>query len=392
MIARIKKHVRIFIIAFILTAVFLLFQEHIKPVEFMHFKIYDMLMRVKHQFKRPPNAIKEIVIIAIDNNTVGKMPYRWPYPRSVFASVIKNLTLSDAKVIAFDFLFLGKSENPEEDQILASALENNNKVILATTIDEKGALSIRSTYVLRRKVPSGIVTKFQDRDGIIRRGLTYLVNDDVPPKAFLTWEMVILKKAEGLGIEPVKGDESLLAIKNDRCEKWTVPVSPDTKSFAIDFSANTNDFNSISLYDAYKGTFDPALVKDKIVMIGFVSPLLGDVHNTALGWMPGVILNANAFMTLYARDFISDSSPGIEGLLIILGVIFSLMMVLFFDIKIAAIIIAAEILVFYLVSYALLTMGYVWNYFLFPFCIGLFPFLSKKVYSLIWQRKKFYWT
>lgn len=392
MAARIKKHARIIIIGFLLTAVFLLFQDHIKPARFIDLKIYDVLTRIKHQLKRPPRAIDDIVIIAIDNSTVSRMPHRWPYPRSVFANVIKNLMTAEAKVIAFDFLFLGKSENLEEDQALASALEGNNKVILAATIDERGALNIRSTPILSQKVPSGIVTKLQDPDGIIRHSMTYFVNDEVPPKAFLAWEMVILKTADGLSIEPVRGDESLLSVMNDDREKWLIPVDPRAKSFFINFRANTDDFKHISLYDAYKGDFEPSMVKDKIVMIGFVSSLLGDVHNTALGWMPGVILNANSFLTLYAHDFISDAPPGIERLLTILGVIFSLMVVLFLDIKIAALIIAAEILVFYLASYALLTMGYVWDYFVFPFCVGLFPFLSRHIYSLVWQRKKFYWT
>ncbi len=392
MVTRIKKHVRIFIVALLLTAVFLLFQDHIKPAKFIDLKIYDMLTRIKHQLNRPPRAIDDIVVIAIDNSTVSKMPHRWPYPRTVFASLINNLMAAEAKVIAFDFLFLGKSDHPEEDRILAASLENNKKVILASSIDEDGSLSIRSAPVVSKNVPSGIVSKLRDSDGIIRQGLTYLVNNEVPPKAFLAWEMVILKTVKGLIIEPVRGDESLISIKNDNHEKWLIPVDPQNKSFIINFRANTADFKRISLYDAYKGNFEPSMVKDKIVMIGFVSSLLGDVHNTALGWMPGVILNANSFLTLYAHDFISDSPPGIEGLLTILGVIFSLMAVLFLDIKTAALVIAAEIFVFYLASYVLLTMGYVWSYFAFPFCVGLFPFLSKKIYSLVWQRKKFYWT
>ena len=392
MAARIKKHARIFIIGLLLTAAFLLFQNHIKPAKFIHFKIYDALMRIKYQLKRPPRAIDDIVIVAIDNSTVSRMPHRWPYPRTVFASLINNLTTAEAKAVAFDFLFLGKSENPEEDQVLATALENNNKVILAGTIDERGALRSRSTPLLNKKAPSGIVTKLQDPDGIIRQGLTYLVNDEVPPKAFLAWEMVILKTVEGLNIEPVIGDESLISIRNDNGEKWLVPVEARTKSFAINFRADTDDFKHISLYDACKGDFEPSIVKDKIVMIGFVSSLLGDIHNTALGWMPGVILNANSFLTLYAHDFLSDSPPGIEELLTILGVIFSLMAALFLDIRTAALVITIEIILFYAASYALLTMGCVWDYFVFPFCVGLFPFLSKKIYALIWQRKKFYWT
>ncbi|MFA6321205.1 MAG: CHASE2 domain-containing protein [Candidatus Omnitrophota bacterium] len=385
------KYTQILVIGLLLTIPFLFLEKHIPPAKFIHFKIYDILNKIEYFLRKPPAEAKDITIVRIDNETIRKMPYRWPYPRSIFADVIKNLAKAQAKVIAFDFVFLGKSEEIE-DKKLEEAMTENDNVILACTIDESGSLNIHSISRLSGTVPSGIVTKLQDMDGIIRRNLTYLISDEIPPRGFLSWEMAILKSIEGLTPVTIKGNDSYISVTNDKSEKWMIPVDSYNKSFIINFRAHTGDFTSLSFYDAYKGSFDPDLVKDKMVLIGFATPLLGDVHNTPIGWMPGITLNANSLLTLYTRSFIYTIPEKVGQCLTIAGVLLSIISLLLFGAKGSAIFITAEAIIFFTVSYILLTIGYTWDYFAFPFSIALFPYVSKKIYLWIWQRKKFYWT
>lgn len=385
------KYIQVLIIGLLLTGAFLFLVTYLPPAKFIHFKIYDVLNKIEYMLQKPPAEAKDITIVRIDNETVSKMPYRWPYPRSVFADVIKNLTAAHAKVIAFDFVFLGKSEE-SEDKLLEQAIAGNDKVILACTIDENGSLNIHSISSLSGTAPSGIVTKLQDMDGIIRRNLTYLISEEIPPRGFLSWEMAIMKSIEGLTPALVKGNDNYISATNDKSEKWMIPVDPYNKSFLINFRAHTGDFTHLSFYSAYKGTFNPSLVKDKMVLIGFVTPLLGDIHNTPIGWMPGITLNANSLLTLYTRSFVYNVPARIGQLLTMLCVALSIMALLLFEAKIAAMFIGSEIIIFFTTSYILLTLNYTWDYFAFPFSISLFPYLSKKIYLWIWQRKKFYWT
>lgn len=374
-----------------LTVVFFLSEGSLPPAKFIHLKIYDVLNKIEYAIRKAPAQAKDITIVGIDNDTVSKMPYRWPYPRSIFANVIKNLTKAQAKIIAFDFVFLRRSEEAE-DKKLEEAMAGNDKVILACTIDENGSLNIHSTSRLSGIVPSGVVTKLQDMDGAIRRNLTYLISDEIPPRGFLSWELAILKATEGLIPAPVKGSDRYIVLSNARSEKWLIPVDSYNKSFMINFRAHTGDFTRLSLYDVYKGDFNPALVKDKMVLIGFITPLLGDIHNTPIGWMPGTTLNANSLLTLYARSFIHGIPARINQSVTLLGVLLSVILILSFSPKIAAALIITEMIVFFVVSYILLIYGYTWDYFAFPFCTALFPYLGKKIYVSIWQRKKFYWT
>ena len=49
------------------------------------------LLRAETQNTPPPRAIKDILLVTIDNDTVNLMTHCWPYPRTDFAQVIENL-------------------------------------------------------------------------------------------------------------------------------------------------------------------------------------------------------------------------------------------------------------------------------------------------------------
>lgn len=390
-----KKRLYISAIAICLTLALIFGRNWCPIIEFANLKIYDIFARLQYCIKKPPPSIENIVIVGIGDETAGKMPYRWPYPRSVFAGVISNLTRAEARVIAFDFVFLGKSEE-KDDLALGMALENNKKVMLANSFDTNGSIGIKSIPDLSGKALSGIVTKIQDMDGKIRRALTYLVNNKIPPKSFLSWEMAILNLSGDMAISSAGEDKGHLLLKDGKSKKWFLPVDPHDRSFIINFQAKTRDFCNIELYDIYKGSFDPVFVKDKIVLIGFTSPVLGDIHNTAIGYMPGITLNANALLTFLSHNFISKVPAPIEEILIFLGVI--LAMAAFFVSKIVDmpsipfIVVGAEVVLFIAASYMLFMTGYIWDYFTFPFATMAIPFLSRMIYSWIWLRRRFYWT
>jgi len=383
---KIRKSALIIAASLLLLGIFLFFIHYLPLASTVHWKLYDALTKIEYKFNHPPPEIKDIVLVTIDNDTIKNMPERWPYPRSYFARAIKNLKSAGARAIGVDFVFFGKSKTSSDDALLVDALEGKENVILATLINEEGSIDRSTLPGLRDNIPSGIITKLQDPDGMTRRNLTYLVSDKEPHKGFLSWEMQILKTAGGLKVPSLNADGPTFSFQNDTDEKWAIPVDPNTKSFLINFRAHTVDFNRISFYKVERGDFDPALVKDKIVLVGLVSLLFGDLHNTPLGWLPGLTLNANAFLTLYAQDFIDSVAWQIEILIIFAGVALSAFFISFFSMKKAIVLILGEVLIFFLLSYILLARGWVWNYSAFPIAVVLCPVLGK--YCMSFPRKR----
>ncbi len=365
----------------LLAAVVFLSIDHLPFFQDWDNKIYGGLLNMEYALRRPPPAIKDIAIVGIDNDTVLNMPSRWPYARSDFAAVIENIKKAGPRAIGIDFAYLGKS-NPKDDAALKSSLDDG-RLVLATTIDGHGYLDTSYAFSLRAQATYGIITKLQDEDGAIRRGLIYLVSVKKTDNAFLSWEMQLLKIAKGLDTNSIvdKGDEVLF--KNTSGEQWDVPVDPVSKSFLIHFRAHTKDFRILSFYKVLKNNFDPSLLKNKIVLIGVLPSLFQDSQNTAFGWMPGVVLNANAFLALYTHDFLDKAPLWSQALL----VMFLAGLVSFFMSsmeKLAALaVIVWGVSLFSGLSYLFLTLGLTLDYapflFVMVLCPSVFQKLAKKI-------------
>jgi CHASE2 domain-containing sensor protein len=376
------KHKILIIAVSLLFSTLPLFYFNYQPfLKNINHRIYDGLLYLEYILRRPPAAINEIVIVSIDNETVLNMPYRWPYPRSDFATAIENLKKAEPRVLGIDFAYFGKST--KEDDILIQKAFDSNKIILAGTINEYGYLTIPDDSSLKNNASYGIATKLQDEDGVIRRNLIYLVNKKKRQEGFLSWEMQILKAAKDIDIYSLSEKGNVITFQNKNGEKWNVPIEPIGKSFLIHFRAHTKDFQRISFYRAIKGDFDPRFVKNKIVLLGVLPTLFQDIQNTSFGFLPGIILNANALLALYTHDFLKEVPKLTENIVIIICVILTSIFLLSFSTPKATAIIFMEICLFFILSYALLGSGYVWNYITFPCAITICPLLAKKLLNKV---------
>ncbi len=374
------KHKILIIATSLLLSTFPLFYFDYQPfIKNIDHRIYGGLLHLEYIYRKPPAAINDIVIVGIDNETVLNMPYRWPYPRSDSATVIENLKKAGPRVIGIDLAYFGKSTK-EDDALLQKALDSN-KVILAATIDEYGYLSVPNDLSLKSNATYGITTKLQDEDGIIRRNLIYLVSKKKKQEGFLSWEMQILKAAKGIDIASITDKSNTVTFRNNNGEEWNVPVEPISKSFLIHFRAHTQNFQRISFYRVLRGDFNPLIIKNKIVLIGVLPALFQDIQNTSFGFLPGVILNANAFLALYTHDFLKEVPKLTEKMVIIIGVILASIFLLLFSAPKAAMIIFLEICLFFALSYLFIVSGYIWNYITFPCTVIICPFLAKILFN-----------
>lgn len=381
----VKKYSLSTLFSLALTTVIVIWGPSTPWINTLHWKIYDGLMKAKVRFTPPVPQIKDILLVTIDNPTIQNMEHSWPYPRADFARVLANLKKANPKIIALDFMFYGASSE-ENDQRLAEEM-NTTKIILASMINEDGSLGSPALRAISQDIPVGIVTKIQDKDNVIRRNLTYVVNEHNRRQGFLSWEMQILRYAESVVFSSIASMPGLIECENPAGEKWNIPLDADTNAFLINFQSYTQNFNRLSFYSAYRGDFDQRLVKDKIVLIGFLSTLLGDIHNTPLGWLPGTTLNANAFLTLYTHNFLRPIARFWEMLTVLFCVFLSCRLMSRFTTGQNTLLITLEILLFALASYALLRAGFYWNYFLFPLAVTTAPYFGRKIVEIFIDQK-----
>ncbi len=232
---------------------------------------------------RGDHPADDVVVVGIDSGTLAALGRQWPYPRALHAQAIRALRAAGARTIAYDIQFAAPSDRPAGDRALLAEAAKRDVILGATVLDDAG----------RPEVVGG-VERFEARGG--RVGIA-----DFPADArggFRTLQ----GRLDGLP------HLAVLAAGGD----------PDASERPIDFAGRPGTVREIPFADVVDGRFDPAAVRDKVVVVGATAPVLQDLHPTLHGdLMSGPEVHANAIQTVLDGYPLRDAAPAVAVLLVL---------------------------------------------------------------------------
>ena len=240
------------------------------------------------------SAGTDIVIVAIDQETLDTLGKAPPLPRSYFAEVLDRVRAGSPQIIAIDREFIGKRE-PAEDAALLAAIARDGPVLLGTHEGKRGAITVPADVP---GAPGAVVASLgidPAPDGVLRRMMYAPVDLEVPTLA--------VRAAEMFSGQPVDADDF-----------------PDNHAW-VDFRGPPGSFAHYPFADVMAGTIESDKFTDKAVLIGFTDPV-DDVFATSISSnpMPGVEFHANAMWTILA-GFPLKSAGGAANVALILALI-----------------------------------------------------------------------
>jgi adenylate cyclase len=243
---------------------------------------------------RGSESAPEVVVVAIEDKTL-EGDVTWPLDRRWHAQVIRELTKADAKVIAYDVQFTEPSGDGGADNALIEAVRGAApRMVLATTeVSPDGDTRIfggGEGLEYSRATPSNS-NYSNDIDGRIRRVAFRL-------QSLETFPLAAARVALGRPVETPGGETA-----------W------------IDYPGPPGTIRYLSFGDVRKGEFDPALVRDKVVVVGATAPSLQDRHATSTTdnvLMPGPEIQAAATATALRGFPLSTAPWWVDALLVVL--------------------------------------------------------------------------
>ncbi|MGH1366227.1 MAG: CHASE2 domain-containing protein [Calditrichia bacterium] len=290
-----------------------------------------------------------VVIVAIDDQSFEALPERWPWPRSYYARVVRNLNRAGAKAIGIDVIFDSPDEQyPERDRELAEAIQERGNVVMAGKLEQTSRL--RSYFAPLEPIELfktaadgsvGLVSIQSDGDGIYRR---YPVAQLHQERFWPAFGIELLRKYVGYSnaveLEPDVSNSAF------RFGDYDVPLF-EQNTLLIDYAGPDGTFPTYSFSNVMDDAefdlgeefdlnyFDDDLLpdgvfKDKIVLIGstvaelhdnFPTPFLE--HRGTPREMPGVEIHANALNSILSNGYYQRINPMITlaMLLVALGII-----------------------------------------------------------------------
>ncbi|HEY6240254.1 MAG TPA: adenylate/guanylate cyclase domain-containing protein [Burkholderiales bacterium] len=315
----------------LLAALYLLaavFQFEIPLLDAMELKTYDMRMRALRT--EPP---KLVTIAAIDERSLAKLG-QWPWSRAILAKLVDRLDDAGAKVVAFD-VFFPEPTSEDADREFARAIGGGRKVVLSTVFLLKredvrymgpeqleGARRAMARHAIESVQPSGkggvlspgpygIIVNIPELqrsaayaghinvlpdalDGAVRRaplvyrydGHYFLSSDAQVARAFLGGKEPLVR-AERWGITGIQiGDRY-------------IPTDEEGR-YLVRYRGAAGTFAAVSISDILDSRVDPALLHDRVVIIGNTAQGIGDMRLTPYRdfLFPGVEVRANIIENL----------------------------------------------------------------------------------------------
>jgi len=249
----------------------------------------------RFQIRGPIASKVPIVLVSIDQDSFDELNLPWPWPRTLHATLIRKLAASQAKLIAFDILFTEPKADPREDQALADAVRDAGNVILAAEFTEvasdfgpRTTVNLPIPLVREHALGYGPANLVTDRDGIVRRARLALAFQD---RIFPGFAYQIYQGFEGQKNQQGREISSVPQLINFRGPARSYPIVP--------------------YYRILRDEIDPAVFRDKIVIVGSFSPSLHDIFPTPFSASEptaGVEIQANFVDTLVANDSITPFS------------------------------------------------------------------------------------
>ena len=299
-----------------------------------------------------------VVIIDIDEKSLSKFG-QFPWSRSIFAKIVKNVTESKPKAIGFDIFFSEKDkQSPEEiikayklnqtevgefedimenlvvgiikdhDEIFREQLENSKSVlaVLGSNVSSHGSYdrkakarflskggdpkeytfnypySIGSLEKLEKSTKGlGSISFLDQTDGIIR-SLPLIVRFN--KKIYPTIGLEMVRVGENQKNLYVELDE--VGIKRISVRPHKILTDPNG-IFWIRYKESLKQ-QYISASSVFDGNFDKARFENKFVLIGASAQGLFDLVKTPLGvTIPGVEVHANVIENILDKSYLVRS-------------------------------------------------------------------------------------
>lgn len=274
-------------------------------------KIDDFVSKVFYSLNQNSVSAEEIAVIDINDDSIRKINDQWPFRRALYAKALEVLVEEKPRVVSFDLVFAGEGFSKEDDDLFVEAIDKfEGKVVLAYFLDKEG-YPVYPKKAFTEKATIAFHNVPADRDKVIRHSRGYY---EYAGLADYSW--TIKTASEFYGVTP-KIKDGYILVKEKK-----IPINKNGL-VNINYLFKPKDIARISFNDLLARDFKKGVFHNKIVLISPTMKIVHDIHNTPLGFMPGIFVNANIIANILNDKFLSSAPLYVDliALILVLAII-----------------------------------------------------------------------
>ncbi|HZY10565.1 MAG TPA: adenylate/guanylate cyclase domain-containing protein [Bacteroidota bacterium] len=292
----------------------------------------------------------QVIIVEISQETFKSLPEKWPWPRSYYARLIRNLKRAGAKAVGIDIVFSSNdTRDPKNDDDFRKALKETGIVVLGGRFDiEENLYTVRSrtenygNVYIDSTTNAGLVNARSDVDGVLRRYIPFAY-DPAQDKRIPMFSLAILNvyfnQPSDYTVEVLDKYFEFVDRKIPRSDPTSFLVNYygpsgtfrrmkfgdilDDQEFKtveeLELGEDINTFDDPDIGYLYDGTF-----KDKIVLVGSTMPEDKDLFHVPIAegrqagdnQMYGVEIHGNVIQNVLDNYFLTPQPLAVTALIV----------------------------------------------------------------------------
>ncbi len=277
----------------------------------------------------PHAPSRDIVFVAVDHQAVKQFG-RWPWPRGQMAAGIEKCR--EAKVIALDMVF-SEATDPVQDQALGAALAQT------TTVGGyllNGVRNLRPDAAGMDLLANSSLTDSEDVQLVESKEVELSIPAVLAGQAALATLNTLPDKDERFrhypagfvllgSVQPSLGVQTMqvaldtsVSLRRDSLHFGERVVHLDQRGFTRLNYYPEAAFHTISFADLFAPGFQPAALKDKVVLFGITEAGVADIRATPLGQYPGPLMHATFMANVLGGHGLQElSAPALAGTILL---------------------------------------------------------------------------
>ena len=260
-------------------------------------------------------APSDVVIVAIDDASIEAIG-RWPWPRSVHATLLEKMASMKPRATLLDLVLSEADPDPAQDLLLAKALQDARPVLMPVVWQGAAGQPLRAlepVQPLRDAIGAaglGASEPAVDADGVLRHAF---LQAGPPGHEYPHLALAMLtaggESVHGAALAAIEGEDA-----DASAQSWR-----RSRRFLIRYTGPPGHMRRISYVDVLRGAVPAAELAGCYVFIGMTAQGLGDTLATPVNGaqhaMPGIEVLANVLHTLRSGDGMRAMPPLTAGLL-----------------------------------------------------------------------------